>query len=73
MEVEKELDDNLIDDDDEVEEENVERQLDIEGLARAYKKLSSTKNDGFYKDVLALAISSLCGSLLNLKYLVAKV
>lgn len=69
MEIEKELDDNSIDEDDEVEGEEVygEKQLDIEGLARAYKKINSTNNNEFYKNVLCLAISSLCGNYLNLK------
>lgn len=60
MEIEKELDDNYMDEENEVQEENCEKQLDVEGLAKAYKKLSS-KDDSLYKDVLALAISSLCG------------
>lgn len=60
MEVEKELDDNSIDEDD-IDKNKCERQLDVAGLAQAYKIMSSTNNDGFYKDVLCIAISSLCG------------
>jgi hypothetical protein len=69
MEIEKELDDNSMDEDDEVEGEEVygDKQLDVEGLARAYKKINSTFNNEFYKNVLCLAISSLCGKYLNLK------
>lgn len=61
MEIEKELDDNSIDEEDEVEVENSEKQLDIAGLERAYTQMSSTNYDGFYKDVLCIAICSLCG------------
>lgn len=61
MEIEKELDDNSMDEENDVEESNHEKQLDVAGLARAYKKMSSTNDDGFYKDVLCIAISSLCG------------
>jgi len=69
MEIEKELDDNSMDENDEVEggEDCGEKQLDVEGLARAYKKMSSLNNDEFYKDVLCLAISSLCGKYINLE------
>lgn len=69
MEIEKELDDNSMDEDDEVEGEEVygEKQLDIEGLARAYKKINSSNNNEFYKNVLCLAISSLCGNYLILE------
>ncbi|KAL4089713.1 hypothetical protein QTP88_024689 [Uroleucon formosanum] len=65
MEIEKELDDNSMDEDDEVEgdEDYGEKQLDVAGLARAYKKMSSLNNDEFYKDVLCLAISSLCAKI----------
>ncbi|KAF0765438.1 ubiquitin-protein ligase E3A isoform X1 [Aphis craccivora] len=65
MEIEKELDDNSMDEDDEVEGEEVygEKQLDIEGLARAYNKINSTNNNEFYKNVLCLAISSLCAKI----------
>jgi len=68
MEIEKELDDNSMDEDDEVEgdEDYGEKQLDVAGLARAYKKMSSLNNDEFYKDVLCLAISSLCGKYIDL-------
>lgn len=61
MEIEKELDDNSMDEEDEVEKNNHEKQLDVAGLARAYKIICSTNHDGFYKDVLCIAISSLCG------------
>lgn len=63
MEMEKELDDNSNGEEveDLEEENNIERPLDVKGLARAYKKISSASNDGFYKDVLCIAISSLCG------------
>lgn len=69
MEIEKELDDNSMDEDDEVEgdEDYGEKQLDVAGLARAYKKMSSLNNDEFYKDVLCLAISSLCGKYIDLE------
>lgn len=69
MEIEKELDDNSMDEDDEVEgdEDYSEKQLDVAGLARAYKKMSSLNNDEFYKDVLCLAISSLCGKYIHLE------
>jgi len=61
MEIEKELDDNSMDEEDDVDKNKCERQLDVAGLARAYKKMSSTNNDGLCKDVLCIAISSLCG------------
>lgn len=66
MEIEKELDDNSMDGDDEIQEEtdNGEKQLDVAGLARAYKSMNSINRDEFYKDVLCLAISSLCGKTL---------
>jgi len=60
MEIEKELDDNSMDEEDEVDKNKCERQLDVAGLVRAYNKLNSSI-DGFYKDVLCIAISSLCG------------
>jgi len=67
MEIEKELDDNSILEDDEVGDEYYgEKQLDVAGLARAYEKMNSLNNDEFYKDVLCLAISSLCGKYHNL-------
>lgn len=48
----------------ELDEGNVEKQLDVAGLARAYKQMNSTDNEGFYKDVLCIAIGSLCGKYL---------
>lgn len=52
-----------MDDEDEIEieDEHFEKQLDVAGLARAYKQMSTTNYDGFYKDVLCIAICSLCG------------
>jgi len=61
MELEKELDDNSIDEEVKEDVSYCEKQLDIEGLSRAYEKLCTTNIDGFFKDVLCLAISSLCG------------
>lgn len=61
MEVEKEFDDNSMDEEDNTDDENGEKQLDVAGLSRAYQKICSSNNDGFYKDVLCIAISSLCG------------
>lgn len=48
-------------------DENVEKQLDVAGLAQAYKLMSSTNDEGNYKDVLCIAIGSLCGE--DLHYL----
>lgn len=67
METEKELDDNSMDEEDNGDE-HCERELDVAGLARAYQKMSSTNNDGFYKNVLCIAISSLCGSYFGFYY-----
>ncbi|XP_025409259.1 ubiquitin-protein ligase E3A isoform X3 [Sipha flava] len=63
MEIEKELDDNFMDTENVVEEENCERRLDVPGLARAYKKISSSNNYGLYKNALSIAISSLCAKI----------
>lgn len=68
METEKELDDNSMDEEDNGDEEHCERELDVAGLARAFEKMSSTNDEGYYKDVLCIAISSLCGSYFDLYY-----
>lgn len=68
MEIEKELDENSMDEEDNTNEETCEKLLDVAGLTRAYKKMSSSKHDSFYKDVLCIAINSLCGWLKNCKY-----
>jgi len=61
MEIEKELDDNSIDEEDSIDEEIYDKQLDVAGLARAFKKMSSSNHDIYFKDVLCIAINSLCG------------
>lgn len=45
-----------------------ERQLDVAGLARAYKQMSTADDEGNYKDVLCIAIGSLCGQYLHCKF-----
>lgn len=68
MEIEKELDDNFINQKNKVEEENCERLLDVVGLNRTYNIISSSNNYGLYKNALSIAISSLCGKYLDTKY-----
>lgn len=70
MKMEKELDEIFgiqRDSENEVKEEYCEQLLDVAGLARAYKMMSSSNNYGLYKNALSIAISSLCGKYLDNK------
>jgi len=61
MEIEKEQDDNSMDEEEDVDKNKCKRQLDVTELVRTYNKMNCIDNDGYFKDVLCMAISSLCG------------